>query len=130
MIARELRTYTHRGWRVALTGIWETVHARAGTATLRGNPSEKENTEFIEAYKRTQPEAYSKSAPKWFHKNSGMVLIEITPRRIAGYKSVDTPMEEWEKGKILSYFELLNVEKKTAYKLDGLGIYEEPEYWE
>ena len=45
-------------------------------------------------------------------------------------KNVDTPMEEWEKGKILSYFELLLVDKKKAYRLDGLGIYEEPEYRE
>ena len=50
--------------------------------------------------------------------------------QIVAYKSVDTPMEDLEKGIILSYFELLNIDKKKAYRLDGLGIYEEPEYRE
>ena len=110
--------------------IYAGIHQIEGTASLKGNPSKMENASFINAYRTTQPEAYSKSAPKYFHENSEIELIEITPRRIAVYKSFDTPMEDWEKGKILSYFDLLNLDKKKAYRLDGLGIYEEPEYRE
>jgi general stress protein 26 len=108
------------------TGIYQIE----GTAELKGNPSLKKNSRFIEAYKRTQPEAYEKSAPKYFNMKSGIELIEITPKRIASYTSLDTPLEMWERGEMLSYFTLLNLEKKKAYKLDGLQIYDDPIYRE
>lgn len=53
-----------------------------GVAKLKGHPLDEENSDFLKAYKETQPENYDRTYRRGF-KRPDYRVIEIVPQRIA-----------------------------------------------
>ena len=85
-----------------------------GTATL-GHPLDEENTRFVEIYKERMPEYFKIAESVHFPKKSERV-IEITPRRISKFNNGN--------------FDILNIPKEKAHKIEFFSAYTAPEYHE
>ena len=83
-----------------------------GKATLKGNPADE--SDFLIAYKETQPENYESSLRKGHFERPYIKVIEINPSRVALYKGIDV-----ETG-VLSHIDILNVKKKQAHRITWL----------
>jgi len=81
-----------------------------GLATLKGHPLDE--PEFLEAYRKNQPDAYETRTKTYFSDNQPDVrVVEIKPTRICRFKSTQkykTPE---------SCFEVLNVTDEKAYSI-------------
>jgi general stress protein 26 len=80
-----------------------------GVASLKGQPLDKENINFIKAYKETQPEAYERSSKRHFIGLPNLRVIEIVPRIVAFSVQGSTASE--------TYIEILDVAKGEAYRV-------------
>jgi len=60
-----------------------------GIATLRGHPSEKDNTGFLRMFEEKFPKAYEFWGSICKNPESNFQLIEISPMKITAYKSAD-----------------------------------------
>jgi general stress protein 26 len=82
-----------------------------GTAKVKGHPFD--DSEFIDAYKKAQPEFYdqwrSGQPPR---EERDLVLVEINPSRIAEYRFADPVADRPEAG-----IDILNVSKKEAFRI-------------
>lgn len=57
-----------------------------GIAALTGHPSDTRNAGFIRIFEEKRPKIYEFWRDICLDPNSGLVVIEITPRKITGYK--------------------------------------------
>lgn len=87
-----------------------------GTATLKGHLLDEENARFIEIHKEQNPE-YFKITESVFFPIQSVRVVEITPKRIG----------KWITGGKL---DLLNITAGKAYRLEMLGEFQVPEYYE
>ena len=85
-----------------------------GVASVRGHPLAKGNTDFIEAFKESQPEKYESYKSNYQNLERDLVLIKIEPKRIAMFKYTD-PSSGIERG-----LHILNVAKEEAHRVVGI----------
>ena len=77
-----------------------------GKASIKKHP--KDEPEFLEVYKKQNPERYAGSVGHWHEVD--YVLIEIVPNRISGMKYAGAGDRE-------AYLNVLNVSKREAHRV-------------
>jgi len=82
-----------------------------GTVTLKGHPTDNENSRFREVFQETMPEVYEMSVKLHFHRDYIRVM-EITPLKVTRYTN-DIESDEG------FFFEILDVKEKKAFKVLG-----------
>lgn len=87
-----------------------------GTAAITGHTLDEENARFIELFKEQQPE-YFEISESVFFPIQAIRVIEITPTRIG----------KWVTG---GYIDILNISTGKAFRLEALGQFQVPEYYE
>jgi len=80
-----------------------------GVASLKGQPIDEENAEFIKAYQEKQPDAYERSSRRHFQGRPNLSVIEVVPRRITLSVQGDTASE--------TYFDILDTVKEEANRV-------------
>lgn len=79
---------------------WNNVQIE-GIATIKGNPFEEENSEFIRLYQKDHKGSFDK-----YTKLDGQVVIEIEPKLISMWKYIDA----------VPYIDYLSIEDKKAVR--------------
>ena len=85
-----------------------------GKATVKSHPSDKENFDFIQAFKEKDPEIYERSLrPGRTLARETSIVIEVVPKRIA--LTVWTP--EWDKESKGPSMYILNTDNEKAFQV-------------
>ena len=85
-----------------------------GTASLRGYPMDESNIAFVEAFKSKMPKVYENSRAH----RKGLELIKVVPSKI----TLATLGKQ-------SFYEILDVEKREAYRVPARDLYDHPAYY-
>ena len=95
-----------------------------GVASLKGRPLNEENAKYLETFREKQPDWCEHWSQAGHFQNPNMRVIDVTPKRIAMYKTraFDKVPE--------SYLAILNVVKEEAYRLKPSDFPEAPAYRE
>ena len=82
-----------------------------GVASVKGHVKDEGNEKYLEIFREKQPDYFKHWTKVGYFEDPNMRVIEVTPRRISMYKSrlFDNVPEP--------YLAILNIEKKSAYRL-------------
>jgi hypothetical protein len=96
-----------------------------GTATLEGHPLDEKNSDFLEVFMRTQPDAFEEYNNNFRNTEIDVALVKIKPSKVALLGPVDGE----------SCISILNVKTGKAYRVyDYVRVERDhsdaPAYWE
>jgi len=91
-----------------------------GIATIKSHPLHEENAEFIDIFRRTQPEIFE-IASRIHFKRPDIKVLDIAPKRMTLWIGSAEPGAE-------SYLDILNVITEQAHRVTTTAIKESPVY--